>query len=363
MTTKTVNSPAAPRAAPSGRLRFASLRIGKGRYGVNFSSRRALSGISLFAGINFSAMNPAEHQAGVNVGIFPQEKKQDGINLGLFNAFKFQRGINLGILGNTSLNQTGINMGIFQVEDWESRERGLNAVQKGISLGLANFFSYQKGITAGGWNNALSQGGINLGALNTAGNQEGITIGAVNVNNQYAPRQGGTIDDDTFGRSRGVVAGAANFLGEHNGVSASVLNLASKYSKGAFFSAISYIDKLKGLSASAFQFIGSARGAALSAILLAEKFKGVCAGIVQVVGEAKGVALSVISKAKSLRGVSASLMYSGAETLDKGLLIAPITRVTNPDESTGLQVGLMNIVDDGSSVKCFPVFARHRKKH
>jgi hypothetical protein len=55
--------------------------------------------------------------------------------------------------------------------------------------------------------------------------------------------------------------------------------------------------------------------------------------------------------------------HSGhAQTLKKGALIAPVTRVKESRNSTGIQIGLLNIRSDAGRFKYLPLTAISLKK-
>lgn len=362
-----------PRGIKEGR---AKLR----QYGINAAAN--VSREAMF-GVNLSLHSSAELQAGVNLGLFQEGESQfihsygigrsipgvqKGVSLSLFNMFSSQKGINIG-LGNFAMFQSGLTIGglsMGELVDYDpvrsppGIHRGqILGAQKGVTLGIGNASGSQAGITISMWNNALFQKGITIGALNATsfGLEECDWV-------------------ESSGKVHGILLGGINLSGAQTGISAAFINVAKDSVRGIAVSAFSYAGKLKGIGVSAITHIqelrgvsasvlenaGCAKGIKFSAASLTLKLKGVSASAFQWVGKAKGVVLSVISKVRELTGVSASFLYAGAKTMEKGVLIAPITGVENPKESTGIQIGLLNIRDGSGWFKYIPGIAINRKK-
>ncbi|MBN2122575.1 hypothetical protein JW721_06000 [Candidatus Micrarchaeota archaeon] len=295
-----------------GRLNF---KLGRGSYGINWGSKKSNpEGTRRLAGINFHGLAEcqAKTQAGINLSAVSVSSHQGrhagsqyGVNAALASTRRSTFGLNMSLGSIVYRAQSGINLGVFQCG------RHSSASQNGISIGALNVFPKQRG--------------INIGALNIA-NQFGINIGLVNQDsNQIAYcTKGGT----RFRGQKGVTLGLTNAVDYQDGVSFGVIDFVWIAARGLKISIFSFVEKLRGVALGAFLRIN----------------------------DAKGMALSAVSKIANLTGLSVSALHASAQTLSKGVLIAPITRVDEGRNSTGLQIGLLNIRND-ARIRYLPLIA------
>jgi hypothetical protein len=339
---------------PKAKVAFLAFRRNEKTFGINFGSAGLFcSGIRSTTGINLFITGEdyyVPRRNGINLSVatlsnYPQKMaRHKGINVSLMDEAGISRGINVSVLSAKALKRSGINVAVSSQAD----------EQNGITIGLANEAGIHRGITAGLINKGASKG-VTV-SMFTYGN--GRRVSPFNDEGEASSAEDGKERDV----HSGINASVFSLCGFQKGINLGVV-VSPNLQAGLNVAAVNDTMRQAGVSVCGINKSSlSFKGISLAAVSVAERFAGIGAGIVQKLGDATGVAVSAVSKVGRLAGLCVSALYAGAETLKKGVLIAPVTKVEESRDSTGLQIGLLNIRSDADRFKYLPGFAISREK-